>query len=330
MGLILPNNRRAIIPLVGAPGVHLTNSSLKQNLTNADLQVTTLLKLVDKLEPDGIFPIMDLTVEAEALGMEIEFPENANPSVRVHNCQTLADLEAIKSRTGGRVDRQSLYLNVVSQLAKRLNIVKGAYVIGPYTLAGELMGVETMIMTLLENPELARQFIEFTYTVVNRYAKELFDAGADTIAVLEPSAVMLSPDLFEEYPGTYFKRLADDLQKPLILHICGNTTHLIPKFPFTNAAGLSLDSVVNFAAAAKKIPQDMVLIGNLDPVRVFMELNPEEVKEATLEFLTQMAGVPNFILSSGCDLPLETPMENITAFMDSAKEYNDASIIKSA
>jgi uroporphyrinogen decarboxylase len=34
-----------------------------------------------------------------------------------------------------------------------------------------------------------------------------------------------------------------------------------------------------------------------------------------------MESVPNFILSSGCDIPLETPPENIAAFMRAARKY---------
>ena len=64
----------------------------------------------------------------------------------------------------------------------------------------------------------------------------------------------------------------------------------------------------------------MALIGNIDPVRVMVNGSPEDVKVAVRELCTDMQPYPNFILSTGCDLPLETPLENITAFMEAGRE----------
>jgi uroporphyrinogen decarboxylase len=107
-----------------------------------------------------------------------------------------------------------------------------------------------------------------------------------------------------------------------VLHICGNTTHLIPGMARTGAQGASLDSPVDFAAAAQKIPPDLVLIGNVDPVGVMLEGNPEKVKDAAASLLKKMAGKRNFILSSGCDLPRDTPHENIDALIKAAKTFS--------
>lgn len=66
----------------------------------------------------------------------------------------------------------------------------------------------------------------------------------------------------------------------------------------------------------------MVLIGNLDPVRVMLNLTPPEIYQRAIELLNAMESVPNFILSSGCDLPPATPLENIEAFCQAAEDYN--------
>jgi uroporphyrinogen decarboxylase len=63
------------------------------------------------------------------------------------------------------------------------------------------------------------------------------------------------------------------------------------------------------------VPKDVVLIGNLDPVNVFLRGTPETVERRTRELVERMMGVENFILSSGCDIPIEAPLENISAFM---------------
>lgn len=315
MSFRLLEDKVLVIPLLGAPGVKLSGTTLRENLIDKDIQLRTIELLIERFQPDGIFPFMDLTVEAEALGLDISFPENEPPAVRSHNVKTEEELDNVKLRYKGISGRMPLFIKVIEGFSKRFSIIKGAYVIGPYTLAGELMGVEELGMNTILNPSLAHKFIEFAFSVIKDYAKALLDAGADTIAVLEPSAVMLSPKQFEEFSGRYFSYLVEELKAPFILHICGNTTHLIEKMSKTGAVGLSLDSLVDLKEASKVVPKDVALIGNLDPVKVFLQSNPEEVAKATRALLDKMRGISNFILSSGCDLPIDTPLENIEAFM---------------
>ena len=315
MDINLPKDKTLVIPLLGAPGIQLSNTTLRENLIDWSIQFNTMRLLIERFQPDGIFPFMDLTVEAEALGLKINFPEDENPSVRSHSIKTEEDLEAIKLRYKGISGRMPVFIKVVENIAKNFSIIKGAYTIGPFTLAGELMGVSELNMNVILNPELAHKFLEFTTYVIKDYAKALLDAGAETIAVLEPSAVMLSPTQFEDFSGRYFSYLVEELKAPLILHICGNTTHLLKKMSNTGAIGLSLDSLVNLKEASKIVPSNVALIGNLDPVRIFLQSTPEEVAKATRDLVEEMKGAKNFILSSGCDLPVGTPLENIEAFM---------------
>jgi uroporphyrinogen decarboxylase len=320
MSLKLPEDRTLVIPLLGAPGVQLSDTTLRENLTDWEVQFNTIRLMVEKFQPDGIFPFMDLTVEAEALGLEIYFPEFENPSVKNHCVKTEVDLKAIRSRYKGLSGRMPVFIKVVENIAKNFHIIKGASAIGPFTLAGELMGVSELCTNVILNPELVHNFIEFSTLVIKDYVKALLDAGAETVAILEPSAVMLSPAQFEEFSGRYFSFLAEDLKAPLILHICGNSTHLLKRMSNTGAVGLSLDSPVNLREASKIAPDNVALIGNLDPVGIFLQSTPEEVAKATMNLLGEMEGINNFILSSGCDLPLRTPSENIEAFMKAARK----------
>ncbi|MGC8972296.1 MAG: uroporphyrinogen decarboxylase family protein [bacterium] len=319
MNFSLPKDRVPVIPLLGAPGVQLSNTTLRDNLTDASVQVRSLELLIERFQTDGIFTFMDLTVEVEALGLRIDFPEDENPSVRSHSIKTLGDLENLKKSYKGISGRMPIFIKVVERLAKSYTILKGAYTIGPFTLAGELMGVEDLMINTILNSSLVYNLLDFTTIVVKDYAHALLNAGADTIAVLEPTSVMLSPSQFNTFSGRYFSRLVEELKAPLILHICGDTRHLIKGMASTGAIGLSLDSLVDLKEVSTIVPERVFLIGNLDPVRVFLLAKPQEVAKATRELLEKMAGVKNFILSSGCDIPKETPLENIEVFINTGK-----------
>jgi len=312
---------RSIIPLLGAPGARLTGTKLKENLTNAKIQFSSLTKLMEEFQPDGIFFMMDLTVEAEALGLEVGFPEDDNPYVKEHPIKGPDELSSVVNSWSGVSGRMRVFTEVADKMARELPGKRGSYVIGPLSLAGELVGVTDLCMKLIEDPAFAESVIDFSSRVVSEYSKALIDHGADMIAVLEPTAVLLSKRQFKRFALPYFERLRSELSKPLIYHICGDTEHIVEPMGASGAYGLSLDSMVDLKAAAERVPENVFIIGNIDPVKVFLQSNEEEVERETEKLLEKMKDVPNFILSSGCDIPLETPPENISAFFRAGRNY---------
>ena len=98
-------------------------------------------------------------------------------------------------------------------------------------------------------------------------------------------------------------------------------THLIPGMVETGAQGLSLDSKVDFPSVAATLPEEVVLMGNID-TSLFYLGSAEEVYAATTGLLEKMAPYKNFILSSACDIPPRTRHENINAFMMAGRKFS--------
>jgi uroporphyrinogen decarboxylase len=307
--------RTPIIPLAGFPGISLTGRSMKDNLTDADTQMKTLIALYKEIQPDAMFTMMDLTVEAEFLGCDLRFPEDDSPAVKDHVLKNVEDVESLfdGKTIGGRMP---LFAEVVTGLKRELNVPICAYVIGPFTLAGELLELGQVVRAIKKNKERLHRVLPKTADIVTNYASLLALAGADLICILEPSGVMLSPSQFEEFSGNYCKRVfSSGLPTMKVLHICGNTTHLISKMEEVGPDGLSLDSVVHFPQIYDVLKSDTVLIGNLNPVALLMQGTPQKVKSQSEELLKSMRRRKNFILSSGCDIPQSAPIENIRAMM---------------
>jgi len=122
------------------------------------------------------------------------------------------------------------------------------------------MGAHDIAMKVMLNPDLVSEFVNFSIEVISEYAHALFDGGEDMIAVLEPLAVILSSKKYKECSLYPFKKLVSNLNhRPLILHICGNTNHLIKLMLDSGAIGLSLDSVMNFEELKKIVPDEIAL-----------------------------------------------------------------------
>ncbi|MFA6717355.1 MAG: uroporphyrinogen decarboxylase family protein [Victivallales bacterium] len=314
------SKRRLSAPLMGFPGAALTGTSLKENLCNPDIQLKSLLALNAAVKADIVFPMMDLSIESETLGLPVVIPDNESPSVEEHPVANSADLEKLKTFNleSGRI---RVFPEVVTGLKKHSGAQVCAYVCGPFTLAGLLMGATEILMASYDSAENVRKIISFCKNAVKTYSQELEAGGADAICILDPTAVMLSPDTFAEFAGDYVKRVISELNIPAILHICGNTTHLVKPMVDTGVQGLSLDMDVNLAEILQTVPESVVIIGNIDSKALMPGGAPEEIIKTTEELLKTTAAFDNFIPATGCDLPPETPIENIIAFSETVRQW---------
>ena len=307
-------------PLAGFPGVHLNKSTIKENLYNSSIQTDSLIRINDHFNPDILFTFMDLAVEAYALGAPVINNDMESSTVKEYIIDNPSDLDNIKNTFSSDNDRVKVFTETVKNLKEKYpEKPVAAYVSGPFTLAGLLMGANNIALNTVLKKDFVIKSLELTTEVIKQYSNALINAGADMIVVLEPSAVMLSPEMFREFSGIWVKDLTQSLNTELILHICGNTEHLIEPMCETGAAGLSLDAAVDLPAISSRIPEKTYIIGNIDPVGVMCEKSPKEIKQDTMALKTAMKDYSNFIVSTGCDLPPETPAENITAFMEAGK-----------
>ena len=72
----------------------------------------------------------------------------------------------------------------------------------------------------------------------------------------------------------------------------------------------------------EKFPENVLVMGNIDPAGVLRMGTPDLVYEKTLELLNECKDYKNFIVSSGCDIPPMTPWENIEAFFKAVSDFN--------
>ena len=313
------HKRPPVIPLMGYPGATLTGTTIKQNAFNHEIHFQSLQALYDTFSPNGLFFFMDLSVEAGALGLQVQYPLMESPIVENHPVTSREDLEKLAGIDIMADCRVESNLATMKLMKKKLSCLKGAYVTGPFTLASLLCGASEAAMLTIDNPDLLHAVCRFCADTVSRYAKALEDAGADMIMVLEPSAVMLSPRQFTEFSGNYVGSLDGTFSVDAILHICGDTTHLLPGMAATGVAGFSLDYAVDLAASVEAFDDGQFLMGNLDPVGVLRDDSPENIHSMAVDLAASMQGRGKFILSSGCDIPHDAPAANIQAFMEAAR-----------
>ena len=186
--------RRLVAPLMGFPGVEMIGSSIKIAQQNFGEHYKAIRSLVDAFAPDAVFPLMDLAVEANALGRYTIFPQNESATVPKDHFGP-ADLERLAGINITFDSRLLGYVETVKMMSVTLPaaILRGAYVTGPFTLAGLMMGADDAVMATIDDPKGLHALCHFTTERIQEYVQLLIAAGADLIAILEPTAVMLSP-----------------------------------------------------------------------------------------------------------------------------------------
>ena len=310
-----------VAPLMGFPGIQITQTTIQQNLENEDIQFSTLYALYDKFHPNFMFCMMDLSVEAEALGIKILKLKNHPYTVIDHPIKDMLDLGLLKIPNPLKDGRMNIFLKVIRKMKNNMHCPVVAYVIGPYTLTGLMSGAGWTLKNTIKNPELINKFLKFSFEVINIYCRALIDSGADYMCVLEPTTSGLSPKQYSEFSGKYIKKLKNKHHVPFILHVCGDTSALIKEMIKTDCDGISLDSQVNLPEISKDVPENILILGNVDPVRVITFGEVDEVEKVVKLLLEGMKNRDNFILSTGCDLPPNSKLPNIKCMFEIAKKY---------
>lgn len=322
------DGRRLVAPLMGFPGLALTGSSIKLAQQNYGEHYRVLKALADRFEPDVIFPLMDLAVEANALGRYTVFPQHDSATVPKGHFD-FKDLKRCAEINISFDNRLLGYVETVKLMSIGLpgQTMRGAYVIGPYSLAGLIMGADEAALATFDRPEELTVLLEFCTEKVQEYTRLLVAAGAQVLAILEPSSVMLGPQQFEQFSARYVRHITESTRYAdvaTVYHVCGNTMHLLEIMAGSGVDALSLDSPgagVDLLAVARRVPQDVTIVGNICPTAAILNGTPRDVEREVVSLLKTMDPYPNFVLSTGCDLPQETPLDNIQAFMNAGRAY---------
>jgi uroporphyrinogen decarboxylase len=155
---------------------------------------------------------------------------------------------------------------------------------------------------------------------MNAYKK----TGAGGVMVAEPLAGLLSPALMEEFAAPYMKRIVDAVQTDdflVVYHNCGDAIlNLTDGIVSCGAAAYHFGDAINLVDIIEKMPSDKPVCGNISPVAQFLNGTPESMRTAVLDLRRACESYPNFVLSSGCDIPPAAKWENIDAFFAAAKE----------
>ncbi|MEN6314382.1 MAG: uroporphyrinogen decarboxylase family protein [Clostridiaceae bacterium] len=318
---------RQAMPIMTYPGLKLANTNVLEIVKYGEAQYKCIQALADKFPSAAAVTTMDLSVEAEAFGCPIKFSETEIPTIYGRVVSDEDSVRALKiPKVGdGRTEAYITAAKLSSKNIKDRPTFGGQ--IGPFSLAGRLYDMTEIMVSILLEPETIHILLDKVTGFLIEYAKAFKNAGANGILIAEPAAGLLSPAQCEEFSSKYVERIVEEVQDDyfmVILHNCGNTKNLVPSMIGTGAMAFHFGNAVNMNDIMPQIPWGRIAFGNIDPAGIFKNGTIDDVRAKTWELLEKTFSYKNFVISSGCDIPPGTPLENIEEFFAKVEEFNMA------
>lgn len=316
-------NKDKTMPILSFPSTQLLNISINELISSSDRQAEGMKAILDRCNMSVSLNMMDLSVEAEAFGAKIRFSDNEIPTVEEGVLTDITKAEELQVPEVG-AGRTSIYIEGVKKAKEQITdapVFCG--IIGPYSLAGRLFDMSELMMECYDSPDEVHILLDKVTTFLVEYVKAFKAVGADGVCMAEPAAGLLSPTLAEEFSIPYVKRIFDavnDENFVVCYHNCGNAvTRQAEEISSLEADIYHFGNAIQLSDMLAQMPSDSLVMGNVDPL-LFRNGTVEEIQNKVQQIFDECSSYPNFLLSSGCDIPAESKWENIDAYFAKVKE----------
>lgn len=313
------------MPVLSFPAVQLMGITVRELISSAEAQAEAMELVAKRTDAAASVSLMDLSVEAECFGSEIRFSDEEVPTVVGSIVTTEEEARALEVPAVG-AGRTGLCVEAIRKAAQRITdrpVFAG--VIGPFSLAARLTDVTEAMVLCYDEPDMVHILLEKSTRFITEYCRAFKEAGANGVVIAEPVAGLLNPALEEEFSAPYIKQIVDAVQDDsflVIYHNCGGAViRQIDSILSTGAAAYHFGNAIDMAEMMPHIPADTVAMGNVDPAGEFRGGTPESIRAATHKVMESCREYPNFVISSGCDIPPLSRWENIDAFFAAVAEF---------
>lgn len=325
------------VPFAGVHAGKLKNYTASEVLQDPAKLLASLLAANELYDPDGQPVVFDLQVEAELLGCQLVWAPKAPPSVASHPLAPAGSLDFQPAHLPGPDEgRLPMILEVMRAMKRAVGHRTALYglVCGPFTLASHLRGTE-IFMDMFDHPEALRALLAYTRAVAERVAGYYIEAGMDVIAVVDPLVSQISPRHFRSFLLEPFQQLFSCLRGQGVFSsffVCGDATKNMEVMCQSGPDCISIDENIDLLAASQVTGRyNITLAGNI-PLTTRMLLGSQQDNMKFVVDLLEAVHVHgersedmapayhNFILSPGCDMPYDTPPENVVGVLQAVRD----------
>jgi len=316
-----PVDRKPVVPLIMTYSAKLYGVPYSKYCRDYKTLVSADMKTYELLRYDMLSPISDAFREAYDFGENVVFPYDGVPYCKDFLIKEYSDIKKIKvveplssERMLDRIKAVELFRKEIGDDVPILGWIEGAF-----AEACDVRGVENVMMDTIDNPEFLFELLDIIVEVETKFAIEQIKAGAESIGIGESVGSLVSEKTYRRFALPCMKKMIDiihEFKAKVRLHICGDITHLLGLIGELNVDIVDLDWMVSIKRAREILGSDVCVAGNFDPVSVLLKGTPEDIRRCVEEEGND-AGQKHMICP-GCEVPPDTPMENMLAFCPGA------------
>ena len=282
-----------------------------------DVRAKAYLDTVEKYDLDCVLPDADFSEQLEDFGQVPKWTESGFQTEPIIN--SLEDIDNLKIPEIKPGTRQGNRIEILKQVAakEKGNRYIFGICIGPFTEYCNARGLKTAMHDMKKNLDAMKKGIDVFFRNGMQFIEAQLAAGADGIQIVEPNCSLISPKFYAEHIMPLHKQMVERIQRDggfCRLHVCGDTSALMPYTLGTGTHILDVDSAVDLTKVAHLLGPQQRFCGNLNTTEEILYGKPEAFAAAVRKRYDDTNN--RIIISGGCDVPPDTPAENMRAFHD--------------
>ena len=273
---------------------------------------------------DSVYPHVSVVQESSALGCKVQWEHKANwPTVRMENPiwrgpdDIIIPPDFLEHRDTSTITKSIEILK--RELGDKVAII--GKTMGPWTLSYHVFGTENFLLMTIDAPDDAMRALHKLKEVSVLFGQAQIAAGADILTFPDhATGDLVSADYYRRFLLEIHQEMAERLDAPLILHICGRTLDRMPYIAQTGMAAFHFDSKNDPEESMAAVDGRIKLVGNINNPDTLYTKGPPEVRAEVYRALD--AGVQ--IIAPECAIPLTTRLENLIEIPRAVKDWTAA------
>ncbi|MCR1933204.1 uroporphyrinogen decarboxylase family protein [Clostridium tepidum] len=322
-------DRIICVPDMGVTMAPFIGVTARDYYHSAQLMADLEVALFKRLRHDGVSISTSLRGVAEAMGSKVGYPEYGISYLIEPAINSVDQIESLKVVDPLKDGNLPTLLEAIKLTRDALmdEVDVGAAMSGPFSVAASVVGTENLLKWMIKYPKKVHTLMDIVAESNNRYIEEVAKLGV-SIGFADPvsSTSLISPKQFREFSLPALKKNINKIKEKTggapAIHICGKSKEIWEDVVNAGISNFSIDNVEDLEEAKNIMGDRVVITGNVPPVDVVYRGNKEAIFQSVKECIKKgHDSKKGYILSTGCQIPMHTPIENIEMFMEAGRTY---------
>lgn len=322
-------DRVICVPDMGVTMVSFLGIKASDYYHSSELMAELEIELFKRLRHDSVSISTSLRGMAEAMGSKVAYPDYNISYLLEPAVKSIEEIEKLKVVNPLKDGKLPILLKALKLTRDALvkDVDVGAAMSGPFSVAASVVGTENLLRWTVKHPEKVHVLMNIVTESNNRYIEEVAKLGL-SIGFADPmsSTSIINPKLFKEFSLPYLKlninKIKETTGSAPGIHICGKSKKLWQDIVDTGISNFSIDNEEDLEDAKEIMGDKVVITGNVPPVDVVYSGSRDDINKSVKECIRKAYNSPKgYILSTGCQIPMNTPIEKVEMFMEAGRKY---------